>query len=570
VFINGKPGIGKSEFIKKYAEEYKTDYTQILYFNYTDNLENTIINIRFADDGIYLRETPSERYERHSSFLKALKEDTFIIIDNFNTTASEEELLDEIINYRCRIVFTTRSRFDEYISCEHIEIQDFDTLFSLVKYFYSNAETEKEIVTEIIEAVYRHTMSVELAARVLEDGIYDSATVRDKLIEGYGILDSSDKISVKKDGKNKKATHDWHIRTLFSLYDLSEPEQNIMRNMALIPLDGIDKRLFAEWLELSNLNDINRLDELGFVQVSEGKIRLQPLIRDITISLLEPSVNNCNVFIDSVLKYCKRSDIVDFKLPFQIADEIIKIITNDNVDRHFSFVCAVFPLMHKQMYGHGMKLILNSIENFDPTALYHFRAMYEEAINSNPDKAFELEKQAFEHCDDSNIFAFKINSNLGYYYHHFGNRELAELHYRNAFSLCNRIIETLEDFNDVILATRQYINLILDADRIIEALDILEKWIIQIRERFGEINSPYADMLFFKGVVSFKSENEKSGWHCFREAVRVYSVIYENNADEQREKIEMIIKVIKSFNLSPSPDYDDFTEQITGKTAVLL
>jgi tetratricopeptide (TPR) repeat protein len=223
------------------------------------------------------------------------------------------------------------------------------------------------------------------------------------------------------------------------------------------------------------------------------------------------------------------------------------------------------------MYGHGMKLIIDRLdENYDPATLYHFRAMYEEAINSNPDKAFELEKQAFEHCDENNTFAFKINSNLGYYYHHFGNRELAELHYRNAFSLCNRRIETLEDFNDVILATRQYINLIIDSDRIIEALDILEKWITRIYEQFGEINSPYADMVFFKGVVSFKSENEKSGWHCFREAVRIYSVIYENNADEQREKIEMIIKVIKSFNLTPSPDYDDFTEQITGKTAVLL
>jgi tetratricopeptide (TPR) repeat protein len=276
--------------------------------------------------------------------------------------------------------------------------------------------------------------------------------------------------------------------------------------------------------------------------------------------LLKPSATNCKTLLDSLCDYC-HEDIQDYALLFQIAENVVKVITNANADRHFDFICAIYPIMHKQMYGHGMKMIINSFdkdENCDYSTLYHFKAMYEESINNNPHNAFEFEKQAFEFCDNHSVFAFKINSNLGYYYHHFGNHELAEQHYRNAFSLCNRHIEYIEEFNDVILATRQYINLIIDSNRKTEALDMLEKWIEKIREQFGEMCSPYADMMFYKGLVHFKSdgsENTKSGWYCFQEAVRVYNAIYENNTDELREKIELIMTVIQSLNLSPPPDF---------------
>ena len=49
-------------------------------------------------------------------------------------------------------------------------------------------------------------------------------------------MNDPDKISVKKDGRSKKATYYNHIHMLFSLYQLSEIEIAIMRNLSLAGL----------------------------------------------------------------------------------------------------------------------------------------------------------------------------------------------------------------------------------------------------------------------------------------------------------------------------------------------
>ena len=51
-----------------------------------------------------------------------------------------------------------------------------------------------------------------------------------KLKEEKAALDATDTIGISKDGKSRKATYYDHIHTLFSLYQLSEAETDIMRN----------------------------------------------------------------------------------------------------------------------------------------------------------------------------------------------------------------------------------------------------------------------------------------------------------------------------------------------------
>lgn len=76
-----------------------------------------------------------------------------------------------------------------------------------------------------------------------------------KLKEEKAALDATDTIGIFKDGKSRKATYYDHIHTLFSLYRLSEAETDIMRNLALAPLSGVQNRLFANFTmgEISNI-----------------------------------------------------------------------------------------------------------------------------------------------------------------------------------------------------------------------------------------------------------------------------------------------------------------------------
>ena len=115
--------------------------------------------------------TEQERFQRHNRFLRSLKSDTLLIIDNFNVTATQDSFLSVVLKYRCQILFTTRSKLDEYCTLPLKEIEDMNALFQLASAFYSEADTYRTTVEKIIETVHSHTFAVELAAKLLENGI---------------------------------------------------------------------------------------------------------------------------------------------------------------------------------------------------------------------------------------------------------------------------------------------------------------------------------------------------------------------------------------------------------------
>ena len=263
VFLRGIAGIGKSELAKAYAKQRKKEYTNILYIAYSGDLKQDILDLDFADD--LPTDSEEERFRKHNRFLRSLKEDTLMIVDNFNVTADQDDFLPVMLKYRCRILFTTRNVWGGYTEYVISEIGDMDALLTLFGSYYDGTEKHIEIVTEIIETVHRHTLAVELAARLLDCGILRPKALLKKLQEEKVKLDSDDQIRITKDGTARKETYYGHIHTLFSLYALSKKEQYVMRNLTLAPLSGISAKRFASWIELPNMNAINDLIEMGLV-----------------------------------------------------------------------------------------------------------------------------------------------------------------------------------------------------------------------------------------------------------------------------------------------------------------
>lgn len=276
IFIQGIAGIGKSEFVKMYAQKYKKEYTNILYFSYGGSLKQMITDCDFADDS--LTDGKNILLKKHNRFLRSLKEDTLIIIDNFNITASDDELFDVIMKYRCKILFTTRSRFKDYTYFELKEMP-LESLLTLSEYFYADTRSNTNVVENIINELHYHTLSVELAARLLTSGILEPCRLLTELQSTKSVLHTDDKINIVKDGTSSKATYYEHIHKLLSLIGLSDKAVKIMRCMTLIPYDGINPRMLAKWIGLNNLNTINELIEYGFIQENDyRKITLHPLI----------------------------------------------------------------------------------------------------------------------------------------------------------------------------------------------------------------------------------------------------------------------------------------------------
>jgi len=98
------------------------------------------------------------------------------------------------------------------------------------------------------------------------------------------------KVNFTKDSSTKKQRLHKHIQTLFTLQNLSENNLYILRHMVLLPLSGIPKGLFQEWMKIRNLNYVNSLIDYGWIQqdTANNRISLHPFLHEVIADFSNP------------------------------------------------------------------------------------------------------------------------------------------------------------------------------------------------------------------------------------------------------------------------------------------
>ena len=522
VFLCGIAGIGKSELAKAYAKRYIKQYTNILYVEYTGNLHQDITDMDFIDDPP--ESTDQERFQRHNRFLRSLKSDTLLIIDNFNVTATQDSFLSVVLKYRCQILFTTRSKLDEYCTLPLKEIEDMNALFQLASAFYSEADTYRTTVEKIIETVHSHTFAVELAAKLLENGISTPDQLLTRLQVEKASFHNEDKIKIIKDGQSSKATYYSHIHTLFSLYTLSLKQQDIMCNMCFLPSTGISARIFAKWLELSTLNEINDLIETGFVQTTTRRtISLHPMIQEITLSETKPSVSSCHTLLDSLQHICLMHGMeVDYyKKLFQTIGNIIELIEKDDMPKYLLFLENAFPYMDNYNYHKGMKGIIQELKVLLKT----------KSIGTYSDRALLLEEDALAQIEnitaDNARLVSNLHANLGGLYRMNGYPDLAREHMEKSISLLDQF--NLLHINDSIPQIANYAMFLTEQQEPERGISELQKLSGIIKEYHSDDCLDYAKVQETLGTIYLMTANLPQAKTHFKKAFKIYEKIW---ADE--------------------------------------
>ena len=540
VFMQGIPGIGKSEIAKAYAKRYHKEYTNVIYITYSGSLKDDIVSLDFADD-FNESESAKDRFRRHHRFLKTMKKDNLIIVDSFNTVAADDELLSVVLDYSCCVLFTTRSHFDDYTTYTIKEMPD-DDLLSLMGELYSEAGKYQSILREIIHTVHNHTFAVELSARLLEIGILSPQALSDKLIAEKASMNDPDKISVNKDGRSKKATYYNHIHTLFSLYQLSETEKALMRNLALAPRSGIIAKLIALWLELDDLNTINDLIEKGFIEARAGRtILLHPMIQEITVDETKPSVSNCSTLLKNIQNTCllHGEDIMYHQTLFDMIESIIELIKRDDINTYLRFLENVVPYMDKYHYAEQMRNAVNKISvllkdksvgtTSDRALLLNYQAILEK---SNA-KAIQLEKRAVDMItaiNDGNAWlAANLHSNLGMYYMKDGQLELARQYMEKAY----RILEQYDliNYHDSVALITNYAVLLTDMGRADEGLSALRKLCHVLREATSDQSLDYGIAQEAMGNICAAIGDLSQAEIHYKKALAIYEIHFGTNAE---------------------------------------
>ena len=549
VFLYGIAGIGKSELAKAYAKQYKKYYTNILYVEYAGDLHQAVTDMDFTDD--LPEDGEEERFRKHNRFLRSLKDDTLLIIDNFNVTATQDSFLPVVLKYRCRILFTTRSKFDGHCILQLKEIRDPASLFQLAAAFYSEAEVHQTLVEEIIEIVHRHTFAVELAAKLLKNGILPPEHLLEKLREEKASLENEDKISAIKDGQNSKATYYNHIHTLFSLYSISVEQQEIMRNLCFLPPAGISARIFADWLGLTDLNDINDLIETGFVQATtRHTISLHPLIQEIALSETKPSVTGCHTLLNSLQKICLMhgTEVSYYKKLFQTVGNIMRMIEKDDPTKYLLFLEDIFPYMEKYRYKKGMKEIICEMKQLlkgNGNGADTDRALlldYQACMETKPEKAIELEKEALaqikEITEDNAHLVSNLHANLGGLYRLNGQAALAKEHMEKGIFLLEQY--QLLYTNDSIPQINNYAALLTELQEPERAMAALQKLAQIIKEYNSDTCLDYAQVQESMGNICLITANISQAKTHFKKAMKIYENVWADEPELIEEKYQEI------------------------------
>lgn len=552
VFLHGIAGIGKSELAKAYAKQHKKEYTNILYLTYSGDLKQDITDLDFVDDAP--TDDDEERFRKHNRFMRSLKEDTLLIIDNFNTTATKDSFLPVIMKYNCRVLFTTRSRLDNYTSMQLDEIVEKEALINLVEHYYSDTTDNRSLVEQIIDTVHSHTLAVELAARLLENGILEPKELLNKLQKEKAALNASDKIGITKDGKASKETYYGHIHTLFSLYQLSEEQQQVMRNMALIPITGIPARRLANWMNLTDMNTVNDLIEMGFVRPLVGRVvALHPMVQEITVADMKPSIERCRELCDTLQDICLQhgTDVSYFKLLFQTIENVIALADKDNLTFYLRFLEDVFPYMEKYQYKNGMQLVLAELEKLleersvgsvnDKALLWDYRA----AIESKKEKAIKYEKEALSLLDEvtpeNAHLAANLHANMGGLYRTVGKIDLARQHMETGIAILEQY--NLIYMHDSVPQICNYAVLLTDMGEPDRGMTALQKLARIIKNYNSEVSGDYAIVQEAMGGICLTQGRISDATEHFKKTMKIYEIIWNAEPELIEAKYQEIGKM---------------------------
>ncbi len=552
VFLHGIAGIGKSELAKAYAKLYKKEYTNILYIVYSGDLMRNVTSMDFSDD--LPEDTDDERFRKHNRFLRSLKEDTLIIIDNFNTTATKDAFLSVMLKYKCRLLFTTRSRIESSPCMLLEEISDRSILLELVGNYYTEAPNYKMLIEQIIETVHFHTLAVELSARLLQTGILEPEELLKKLEEEKAGMSATDKIGITKDGESRKATYYDHIHTLFSLYNLDEMQTEIMRCLSLIPLSGIPSKLFAAWLRQHDMNNINDIVEMGFIQPKSGRmITLHPMLQEIAITDTKPSVTNCHTMLGYLQKevFCYHGiDVPYYKLLFSTTLNINDLIEVDDKDFYLRFLEDAFAYMDKYHYEEGMKKVVAEIENLlnnsiigtasDKALLLDYKA----AMADQTSKAIKLEQQALELLTEINadnaLLASNLNANMGALYHKANKNDLAAYHMEQGISILEKY--GLIYMNQSIAQICNYAVLLHDMGESERGLSALRRCAKTVKEYSSELSSDYAAIQEAMGNINLACGRLDKAREHLKKALSIYEQLWSDEPQLTEAKREEILQ----------------------------
>ena len=528
VFITGTAGMGKSELAKTYAKKNEKKYTNIIHIFYDGDLKKCVTRMEFMDDTPDMSE--EMLFDKHMRTLKKLHSDSLVIIDNFNVLPKEDAFFKEFIKLNCQILVTSRCNVSQY---ESVRISEMDTDTELAELFYKHcpsAKCSEDIVRKIIQTVGCHTLTVCLSALSLTaSGIEPEELLAELKTCGLNIASGED-VELYKDNDFTDGLMIEHLRKLLQLGKVSNQQLDILRNLSLLPVAGVLKNSFKNWMKLDNLSDVNHLIKYGFINedTDNKKISLHPLLQEVIAIEIIPTVTACHTMLDSLHLICLAHGL-ELRRPENIIASLIsateRIIVDDGA-YFLLFLQDMFPYLDKYLVSDYLPKLTDRISYVmeecklespcDKALLLDYKAEcfllkkdYGNAVKKREKAISILEKL---HNKDADVRTANLLSNLynnlsdTYLLMKHGNEAARAL--RTAFDIRMEYAHLgLTESHDSLQQMMNLINMLLLAKDVDNAKIVLDQYETLVLEHLSDTSLDYGICKLSRGIIDMMEGN---------------------------------------------------------------
>ena len=522
VFITGTAGMGKSELVKTYAKKNEKKYTNIIHLFYGGDLMKCVAHMEFSVDTADMSE--EMLFDKHMRILKKLHSDSLIIIDNFNVLPKEDAFFKEFIKLNCKILVTSRCNISQY---ETIKISEMDADTELIELFYKHcpsAKSSQDVVKEIIQTVGCHTLTVCLSALSLTaSGMEPEELLAELKTCGLNITSGED-VELYKDDDFTDGLMIEHLSKLLQLGKLSNQQLDILRNLSLLPVSGVIKNSFKNWMKLDNLTDVNHLIKYGFINedTDNKKISLHPLLQEVIAIETMPTVTACSTLLDNLHLICLAHGL-ELRRPENVIASLISVTERIIVDDgayFLLFLQDVFPYLDKYLVSDYLPKLTERIsyvmEEYklespcDKALLLDYKAEcfllkkdYGNAVKKR-EKAINIMEKL--HTKDADMRTTNLLSNL---YNNLSNTYLlmkqgneAAKALRTAFNIRIEYAHLgLTESHDSLQQMMNLINMLLLAKDVDNAKIVLEQYETLVLEHLSDTSLDYGICKLSQGII---------------------------------------------------------------------
>jgi len=314
VFLWGTGGLGKTETSRAFLLKCKKNGLRTAFFHYKDSVRNTILNLRFNGYtpppfvGMTAEQKEEALYQAKLALLSAMGPDSVVVMDNFDSYSqsfdqlrSEPAYQDLISLAGPHLIITTRFKPPE--NGADIEIRPLrdDMLLKMMQKYAP--DSPKETLLSIIHIVQGHSLTCFLIAKAINESLGDlTADAILQALKQHSLSEVPDEVSSDKDRAYTSATIYSHLKVLWDLSGMTGAYRSALCHTALLPLDGIDYKLFRQGETKEEQTALKKLITQGWISRTRVDkdvylLTVHPLIKELIINELKPEESDYNGFL---------------------------------------------------------------------------------------------------------------------------------------------------------------------------------------------------------------------------------------------------------------------------------